>query len=66
MKDLVKLHDDMLDYETDISNNAELLTVKRSLMYKYQDAEILKEVIPVLNAIIHDAERYKDWIQKQN
>ncbi|WP_373261897.1 hypothetical protein [Hungatella hathewayi] len=66
MKNLVKLHDDMLDYETDISNNAELLTVKRSLMYKYQDAEILKEVIPVLNAIIHDAERYKDWIQKQN
>lgn len=66
MKDLVKLHDDMLDYETDISNNAELLTVKRSLMYKYQDAEILKEVIQVLNAIIHDAERYKDWIQKQN
>lgn len=66
MNDLAKLHDDMLDYETDIASDTELLTVKRTLMYKHQDAEILKEVIPVLNTIIQDAQRYREWIQAQN
>lgn len=63
MKDLAKLHDDMLGYEEDIANDIELLTEKRVLMYKHQDAEVLKDVVPVLNAIIQDAQRYRDWIQ---
>lgn len=66
MKNLAKMHDDMLDYEADIVNNTELLTIKRALMYKHQDAEILKEVIPVLNDIIQDVQRYREWIQTQN
>ena len=38
----------------------------RLKMYREKDTDILKEITPVLNAIIHDAERYRDWIQAQN
>lgn len=66
MKDYAQLHDDALDYERDIEIGAEQLCEVRLKMYREKDADILKEITPVLNEIIHNAERYRDWIQTQN
>ncbi|WP_455438042.1 hypothetical protein [Hungatella hathewayi] len=66
MKDYAQLHDDALDYERDIETGAEQLCEVRLKMCREKDADILNEITPVLNAIIHDAERYRDWIQAQN
>ena len=65
MKDYAQLYDDELDYERDIETGLEQLCELRLKMYREKDTDILKE-ITVLNAIIHDAERYRDWIQAQN
>ena len=66
MKDYEQLHDDALDYEMDIETDVEMLIEKRLKMYREKDAAVLKEILPALNAITHDVERYKEWIQKQN
>ena len=66
MKDYAKLHDYALDYEREIELGVEELCEARLKMYSEKNAGILKEIPPVLNAIINDAERYRDWIQKQN
>nr|DAM24103.1 MAG TPA: helix-turn-helix domain protein [Caudoviricetes sp.] len=66
MKDYSQLHDNALDYERNIEIGAEQLCELRLKMYREKDADILKEITPVLNAIIHDAERYRNWIQAQN
>lgn len=64
MKDYKQLHDDALDYERDIEFGMEMLVEKRLKMYREKDADVLKEVVPALNAIIHSAERYKAWIKE--
>ncbi len=66
MKNYEQLHDDALDYEMDIETDVEMLIEKRLKMYREKDAAVLKEILPALNAITHDVERYKEWIQKQN
>lgn len=66
MKDYAQLYDDELDYERDIETGLEQLCELRLKMYREKDTDILKEITPVLNAIIYDAERYRDWIQAQN
>lgn len=65
-KDIAQLHDDALDYERSIEIDVEILSETRLKMYKEKDAEILKQIVPALNTIIHDAERYKEWILNQN
>lgn len=66
VKDLAQLHDDALDYEQSIEIDVEMLSETRLKMCRENDVEILKQIIPALNALIHDAERYKEWILKQN
>lgn len=66
MRDYAQLHDETLDYERDIEIDVEMLSKKRMQMYREKDIDILKEIVPVLNTLIHDAERYKEWILKQN
>ncbi len=63
--DISMLHDMALDLENYVITSADHLWEKRDEMYKKGDAEILREVIPALNAIIQDAEKYKAWILEQ-
>lgn len=65
MSNLSKLHDEALDYENAITIDTELLSDLRVKMYDEQDKSVLREVVPVLNAILSDAEKYKDWIMEQ-
>lgn len=65
-KDVAQLHDNALDYEQNIEIDVEMLSEARLKMYRENDAEILKQIVPALNTIIHDAERYREWILKQN
>lgn len=65
-KDVAQLHDDALNYEQNIEIDVEMLSEARVRMWRENDVEILKQVVPALNTIIHDAERYKEWILKQN
>lgn len=62
---LIKLHDEALDYEHNILKNVEMLSDIRVKMYNHGDKEILKELRPVLNTILHDTERYIDWLKEK-
>ena len=61
-KDVEKLHNIALIYESEIEIDTEHLNEKRIEMYEKSDIDILQEVIPCLNSIIEDAEKYKSWI----
>ena len=63
--DISTLYDMALDLENYVITSADHLWEKRHEMYKKGDAEILREVIPALNEIIQDAEKYKAWIMEQ-
>ncbi|MSS91285.1 hypothetical protein FYJ45_24530 [Eisenbergiella tayi] len=63
--DISMLHDMALNFENYIEIDSEHLCEKRIEMYEKKDADILREVIPALNAIIYDAEKYKGWILEQ-
>lgn len=64
-KDVAQLHDNALDYEQNIEIDVGMLSETRLKMYQEQDADILRLIIPALNTIIHDAERYREWVLKQ-
>ncbi|MGL6199880.1 MAG: hypothetical protein ACRC3H_13210 [Lachnospiraceae bacterium] len=63
VNDLAKLHDDALDFEGEIFSDADLINEIRLKMWTERDPERLREVIPALNAMIEDAERYKEWLK---
>jgi len=63
VNDLAKLHDDALDFEIEIAAGAELISKIRLKMSAEKDPARLREVIPALNAIINEADRYKEWIK---
>lgn len=65
MSNLVKLHDEALDYEHNILKDVEMLSDIRVKMYDNRDKEILKEIRPVLNAILYDTERYIGWLEEK-
>lgn len=64
-KDISKLNDMALIYESEIEIDTEHLNEKRIEMYEKKDTDVLLEIIPGLNSIIEDAEAYKDWILRQ-
>lgn len=60
-----KLHDDCLQYELEILDGAEELGELRNKFTKQGSLnDDIKFILPVLNAIISDAESYKDFIMK--
>lgn len=62
MKDLVKIHDMCLKRENDLALDIDMLVDKRVEAYDSRDEDIFKEILPVLNAITEDAERYREYI----
>lgn len=64
-KDIEKLHNMALIYENEIEIDTAYLNEKRIEMYEQKDADILREIIPSLNSIIEDAEKYRSWILGQ-
>lgn len=64
-KGVEKLHNIARIYESEIEIDTEHLNEKRIEMYEKNDIDILQEVIPCLNSIIEDAEKYKSWLLGQ-
>ena len=64
MNGLDKIHDECLEYEIEIEDDVAQLTEKRIEAYKSEDKEVFRQIIPVLNAIIRDAEAYKGYVRE--
>lgn len=62
MDKLVEIHDNCLEYENDIQDSADMLVERRNKAYHSGEKELFKEIIPVLNSIIQDAELYKEYL----
>lgn len=62
MKDLVKIHDMCLEYENDLALDIDMLADKRVEAYESRNEDVFKEILPVLNAITEDVEKYKEYI----
>lgn len=62
MDKLVEIHDNCLEYENDIQDSADMLGERRNKAYHSGEKESFKEIIPVLNSIIQDAELYKEYL----
>lgn len=62
MYDVLKLHDEMLELEKNIHGKMEELAQYRSLLSCLNYEVVLKVVNGVLADIIHEAERYKEFI----
>lgn len=65
MSTIVKMHDEALDHELAIISDTDLLADLRLKMYKNQAASVLYEIVAALNAVMHDAETYKNWVMEQ-
>ena len=65
MNEFAKLHDEALDHEHSILEDVEMLSDLRVKMYDNKDKEVLKEIRPVLNAILQDTEKYIDWLESR-
>lgn len=65
MSDLSKLHDEALEHEHSILSDVEILSDLRVKMYDKKDKEVLKEISPVLNAIIYDTKKYIEWLEEK-
>ncbi len=65
MCDVLKLHDEMLGLENNIHGKMEELAQYRSLLSCLNYEVVLKVVNGVLADIIHEAERYKEFIEEK-
>lgn len=64
-KSIIKLHDEVLEHETSLLSDVEALSDLRERMYRDNDTEDLKLMIPVLNSMLYDVEKCKSWIEEQ-
>ena len=65
MCDVLKLHDEMLDFEKNIHGKMEELAHYRSLLSCMNYEVVLKVVNGVLVDMIHEVERYKEFIEEK-
>ena len=65
MGDLTKIHDEALEHELGILDYAEQISNLRVKMYEEKDKGQLVYIIPALNGLIDEAEKYKEWIKEQ-
>ena len=65
MGELAKLHDDALEHEYSILGYTEQISDLRVKMYEEKDKEQLAYIIPALNSLIDEAEKYKEWIKEK-
>lgn len=60
----VKIHDECLQHENDIWDYVEMLGDQRIKNYETGEIEDLNLIIPILNGISGEVERYKEYIQE--
>lgn len=65
MGDLEKLHDEALEHEIWILDHTEQISNLRVKMYEKKDKKQLSYIVPALNGLIEEAEKYKEWIKEQ-
>ena len=59
-----KIHDECLKHESDIWDYVEMLGDQRVKNYETGEIEDLNLIIPILNGISDEVERYKEYIQE--
>lgn len=59
-----RVHDGCLEYESDIWEYVEQLGDQRNKNYEIRSIEGLDLIIPILNSISDEVERYKEYIQE--
>ena len=59
-----KIHDCCLEHESDIWKYVEQLGDQRNKNYEIRSIEGLDLIIPILNSISDEVERYKEYIQE--
>ena len=57
------IHDECLEYESNIWNYVEQLGDQRVKNYESGKIEDIDLIIPILNSISDEVERYKEWIK---
>lgn len=62
---IARIHDKALEYELDILDSAEEITTLRIHTAEHKDPQRLMYILPVLNCIIDEAYKYKEWINEQ-
>ena len=60
-----RIHDECLQHENDIWDHVEQLGDQRSKNYETGKIEDLNLIIPILNSILDEVERYKEYIQER-
>ena len=65
MCDVLKLHDEMLDFEKNIHGKMEELAHYRSLLSCLNYEVVIKVVNEVLVDMIHEVESYKKFIEEK-
>lgn len=64
-KSIIELHNEVLEHETSLLSDVESLSDLRKRMYRDNDKEDLKLMIPVLNSMLYDVVKCKSWIEEQ-
>ena len=63
MSDLAELYDTALQYENDIDASVDTIRNYRIKMTDKRNAEILKNIIPVLDILSYEIGQYKEWLE---
>ncbi len=63
MINAAELHDAALECELAIIRITEEITECRIKMYKNHDTGVLKSVIPLLDDLIRESGRYREWLK---
>lgn len=64
VKELLKLHDTALEYDSDIQTTTDTIVEYRIKMVDKKDRQILKSIIPLLDTLIYEASQYKEWLEE--
>ena len=64
VKELLKLHDTALEYDSDIQTTTDTIVEYRIKMVDKKDRRILKSIIPLLDTLIYEANQYKEWLEE--
>ena len=63
-KSKARIHDDCLEHENNIWDYVEMLGDQRVKNYETGEIEDLNLIIPILNGISDEVERYREFIQE--
>ena len=65
VSDITRVHDWCLEYELEILSAVEALTERRITATKNKSIVDFKNIVPLLNVIIENAEIYKAYLEEE-